>query len=338
MSIESPVKLDMSLTPLIESTPKGMNKLFNLLFHKKIANSERIKFLTHAQNEKDAELIKEGKAEFRNDTLILPTISGINPSSAIQILNDYQKHIEESNLLNCLNNAQEQLCFVPDENVSDESISETFFNKWVNSAKEVSEEDLQVLWGKILAEEVTEPNSISYLVMNTLSMMSRKQLENFTELAKFSAFGHAIFYSGNNSKNNIISIMGDEALGELQDLKLIKEINPVFIHGFTLPSNVGENPQNRYLYISKGYNGDFVLTINTSEVNNSEDISIPHFQLTSVGKKLLKISENGLNMEKVSEDFARLLLTFEELKEVSRIELHKRIREGEYQLIKVIQK
>ena len=73
----SPVNVD--LTPLVSSTPKGISKIFDLLFFKKLQNNKRAEMLANAQTEKDIELIKSGLAEYRADSLILTTDSEKNP-------------------------------------------------------------------------------------------------------------------------------------------------------------------------------------------------------------------------------------------------------------------
>lgn len=66
-----------------------------------------------------------------------------------------------------------------DEEISSEDVSDTFINKWINYGKEISEEELQNLWGNILSEEISNPKSINYMVLNTLSQMTKNNLECF---------------------------------------------------------------------------------------------------------------------------------------------------------------
>lgn len=44
---------------------------------------------------------------------------------------------------------------------------------------------MQTLWGKILAEEVNAPGTISLSLLNTISMMGRNQALSFCNLARF---------------------------------------------------------------------------------------------------------------------------------------------------------
>ena len=170
----SPVNVD--LTPLVSSTPKGISKIFDLLFFKKLQNNKRAEMLANAQTEKDIELIKSGLAEYRADSLILTTDSEKNPLTVSNSLVYQQQMIENKNVARCLEEALDYLEQTVDSDVDDTPVSETFFNKWFNFSKEVSDVELQNLWGRLLSEEVKTPESINYLVLNTFSLIQYKAI------------------------------------------------------------------------------------------------------------------------------------------------------------------
>ena len=77
----SPVNVD--LTPLVESAPKGVNKLFDLLFSKHLNRKQRTDRLSSAQTEKDIKLIENGIAEFRDGKFILNSEMVNNPTTVV---------------------------------------------------------------------------------------------------------------------------------------------------------------------------------------------------------------------------------------------------------------
>lgn len=169
---------------------KGIGKLTDLLFSKKLREEKRLDDLSSAQNKKDIELIEKGLAEYRDGKFLLMEEQIGNPTSPLGLIIAQNNHNQSNNLSKCLSKAYDHLSEKNDDEINNEQISETFFNKWMNYGKEVSEEELQDLWGRILAEEISTPNSINFLVINTLSLMSKNHLQSFYTLLPFIIDGH----------------------------------------------------------------------------------------------------------------------------------------------------
>jgi hypothetical protein len=127
---------------------KGTDKLIDLLFSKKILQQKRLETLSTTQNQKDAELIQNGLAEFRDGKFLLIEDQIGNPSSPLGLILAQNHQNQSENLSKCLSKAYKHLSKKADEEINDEQISETFFNKWMNYGKEVSEDELQDLWGQ----------------------------------------------------------------------------------------------------------------------------------------------------------------------------------------------
>ena len=58
-------------------------------------------------------------------------------------------------------------------------------------ASNISKEDVQKLWGKILAQEIINPGSFSLYTLNVLKRMERYDIENFSIVAEF-LFGNVL--------------------------------------------------------------------------------------------------------------------------------------------------
>jgi hypothetical protein len=322
----SPVNID--LTPLVESAPKGVNKLFDLLFSKHLNRQQRTDKLSSAQIEKDIKLIENGIAEFRDGKFILNSEMVNNPTTVVGNIINNQTTIEQENVQQSLNKALEYLSRIEDHEVSDDIIEQTFFNKWFNFSKEVSDDELQSLWGRLLAEELCSPNTINYLVLNTFSLMSKRQLDSFLKIVPYTAYSHLVFYDNNRLKNEAFEGTSSFELQELQDLKLIKEFNSTFQTSFPLSFGMLDNKDTPY--ISKSYKGNYVLFLKSKD---NKEVSITAYQLTSIGQKALEIAEKDADIASQCQFLAKQLLTFRDLEHITDIEIQRLDSNGKYEFI-----
>ena len=71
----------------------------------------------------------------------------------------------------------------PDVNTSIE-FDQNWLNNFLEYARNVSDEEMQRVWARILAEESINSNSYSILTLNTLKNMTKKDAQTFVELIK----------------------------------------------------------------------------------------------------------------------------------------------------------
>jgi hypothetical protein len=290
---------------------KGINKLADLIFSKKIRQDKRLDYLSSAQDQKDAELIKQGLAEFRDGQFILIEEQIGNPTSPLGLIIERNHQNQANNLGKCLNKAYEHLSEKNDENINDEKISDTFFNKWMNYGKEVSEEELQDLWGRILGEEIASPNSINYLVLNTFSLMSKRHLETFNSLLPFIC-DMSLYCNQTISVVDNYSHISPEILSELIDLNIIKGLHPedIFFHKITK-----DDKKFSSIYINET---NFIV-LHTDD--NQKEIQPHYFLLTTIGKKLFEIALNNYKIENYFINLVNNLKKLPEFKSVESFEL-----------------
>ncbi|WP_243544415.1 DUF2806 domain-containing protein [Pseudodesulfovibrio tunisiensis] len=197
----SPVKVDVKLdatesaNTVTQGLRKGVAKLFNAMMGKRLANVEYFQKLTAAQAEKDCLAIASGQAEFRDQELIhtnsLPPIR----NQVLQI----EAEQEMRNLAENMREACVALADVPDEEISDKDIEPDFFARWRREAKVIGNEDLQRIWGKLLAEEVKRSSSISVRTLDVVKNLSRDEAELFCKLASYIVDGAFIVCPPRNS-------------------------------------------------------------------------------------------------------------------------------------------
>ena len=79
--------------------------------------------------------------------------------------------------------------FAPDEQVSEEPVERDWMNRFLNIAEEISDKDMQAIWGRVLAGEIKKPKSYS---LRTLEVMRNMSKDEASLLMKASTFQVAL--------------------------------------------------------------------------------------------------------------------------------------------------
>ena len=65
--------------------------------------------------------------------------------------------------------------FAPDEQVSEEPVEKDWMTRFLNIAEEVSDEDMQNIWARVLAGEIKKPKSYSLRTLEVLRNLSKEE-------------------------------------------------------------------------------------------------------------------------------------------------------------------
>ncbi len=111
---------------------------------------------------------------------------------------NFKESKKQLNIESITANAAEELRDEPP--VTNESIDENWSTRFFNIAEDISNNDMQAIWGRILAGEIKEPNSYSLRTLEFLKNISQKEAEIFTKFAEIRIKSkEAIFiYNPNN--------------------------------------------------------------------------------------------------------------------------------------------
>lgn len=270
---------------------KGLEKLTDLVFSKKLRQQRRLDLLSTIQDQKDAELIQQGLAEFRDGKFLLIADQFGNPTSPLGLILAQNNQNQSENLGKCLSRAYEHLSEKSSEEINDEQISETFFNKWINYGKEVSEEELHDLWGHILAEEIATPNSINYLVLNTISLVSRHHLEAFNSLLPF-IVDHCLLCNPKKSATENYSFIKPNLLDELIDLNIIRGLSDGDVY---FRKNLHRATQADKSFPSIRIDKNHFIAFHLND--HIDEPIIYFYNLTTVGQKLYEIALQNINIK-----------------------------------------
>ncbi|PHX06126.1 hypothetical protein VSPL_25870 [Vibrio splendidus] len=145
-----------------------------------------------AETERIADRIRKGQVQFESPLLesfsenrqgeIEPTLGADNV-----ILRTIEKDLSE-NIRKEVNVAKsiliaEELLTNEADHVSEENVEDDWLFNWQEYAGRVSSEDLQQLWGKILAGEIRKPGSYSYRTLDFLKTLSKSDAETIANAA-----------------------------------------------------------------------------------------------------------------------------------------------------------
>lgn len=173
---------------LTGSAHKGVKHILFALFGRWVADKERNALLQFAQNQVDAGAILRGEKIFESgvlmDVLKNDDIGNLSHMMALQ------KQIDEARcLLLALKDAAEKITERKEDEISDEPISKTFFNRWRKEVELVDDEALRDLWSRVLVEETCRPGSIALQTLEVIRRISKNEAATFQNVLKGSIDG-----------------------------------------------------------------------------------------------------------------------------------------------------
>lgn len=196
---------------------------------------ERARILTNAQAERDAEEIKSGRKELADFSVDLKfsSLPGVvaDRSSRIEpvISMDYavdkvtasvirEAMRREINTSNAIVFAEESLS-ADNGPAPNNKIDEDWLYRWSGYAGDVSSEELQRLWGRLLAGEVKEPGSYSLRSLEFLRSLSQSEAKLIEKISKLKIDN---FIWRSDQPHDSIGFNG---LLELQELGMISGVD-----------------------------------------------------------------------------------------------------------------
>lgn len=158
---------------------------------------------------------------------------------------------------------------------SNEPVDEGWMLRFINSVSDISDVDLQIMWSKILAGEIKNPNTYSLRTLETLKNISKSEAELFNKVSKIIVHD---FVVNNTELMNKYGIIFSDILS-LDDCGLI---NSSGLITSTITFHDGE------IVLS---NDNYVLRYNdaNSDGNSKPEITLGVYVLTEAGKNILKI-------------------------------------------------
>ena len=171
--------LSKPTTKLIELVSNAIGTVYEPRKVKKLADAEayRIKKITTSAQETGF----NGEIEFLDDKI---KINSNNLEFKLLVKNEIKRLFNENeNIKKIADFAYNEL----DNDMTDinEEIDEDWKNDFFDKSRKIYNEDLQFIFGKILAGEIKQPGTHSKRLLNTLSTLSQKEAITFNKISKY---------------------------------------------------------------------------------------------------------------------------------------------------------
>lgn len=265
------------LCKLIESVSRGVGKVYEPTHIKRIAKakSEELKRISGAVNENIDLPISYKGGEIEIDSSDVEEL--LKRTGERFIFQEIQK---QQNIETVIGYAYSEL-EEEEEDVSEESVDTDWILRFMNSIEDISNQEMQELWGKILAGEVRQPTTYSLRTLDALRNISADEAKRFERLCEFIVtISNDICIYNNNEILNKYNIT-------FKDILLLEECGLVKSNGLSLKTKVNSDIDCK-IYNSK------VLGIIKGKNKEYKDIDFGIYMLSETGNQLYKtLNING---------------------------------------------
>ncbi|MEZ4826687.1 MAG: DUF2806 domain-containing protein [Bacteroidia bacterium] len=164
-------------------------------------------------------------------------------------------------------------------------IPDDWIYRFVDYAKEISDEDVQNLWSRILSDQASGKHNFSMHTLDVLRKMSRPEIEIFIEYCRyFNFFGLILIYETHLGFNH--NLMEQEFLDLSYGFQELRDIGLLYSARIGTPTTQG-SPENIFIF---GKRQLFLKPVNSVVIE-------PHqYILTTAGRELSRLVK-GFNIE-----------------------------------------
>jgi hypothetical protein len=182
---------------------------------------------------------------------------------------------KEVNVGRALVQAEAELSGDPQEPPSTRPDDDWLF-RWRDSASAVSNAELQLLWGRVLAGEVKAPGQFSLRTLEFLRNISQEEARAIEKLGK-ACLGDVIYRN-----DPLLQGVGIDFtfLLAMQDLGIVSGVESIGIEMTLKTRRPGS-----YVQLLLGHDQALVIT----HVDDSKVLKIPIYQVTTIGQQVLKL-------------------------------------------------
>lgn len=201
----------------------------------------------------------------------------INPIERAAIVCNYKKIIKEyKNQVNIIGTAIEYL----NPNAKPERVQDDWINFFFDKIKDVTDDYMKIIWGRILAGEFNEPNTYTKQLIHILSIMDSNLAKSFQKIRSscFYSEPHLYIFIYRTNENEIKNIKKYQDMSlYISDFKELDSLGLIQYRYSEFHSLVINDKTFDY--------GDKKIKLNTDK----RSIAIGNVALTSVGKQLCRI-------------------------------------------------
>lgn len=156
--------------------------------------------------------------------------------------------------------------------------SQDWVDRWRENAERVTDEQMQELWGRVLAGELKRPGTYTLRALETVKNLSKEDADLISKIAPFLLYNF-IFRFEDNSFYDKHSLRFNELL-ELQDLGILAGVEAL---GLEKTFNVGVPDSPLHLILDS-------LVLKISPPPGISEIKIPIYAVTKLGMQIISLA------------------------------------------------
>ncbi len=164
--------------------------------------------------------------------------------------------------------------------VTDEPLDEDWTTRFFRIAEEISNEEMQALWGKILAGEIKQPKTYSLRTLELIRNLSQNEANTFMKVANF-----AIKTRGENLlfKSNDKDLLSKKYNINYSDIALLTEIGLIQTGDFVNYQLLQMPSDSQHIFTS----GNIMILVKIKA--NTPTVQMPIYSFSNSGNELLKL-------------------------------------------------
>jgi hypothetical protein len=283
MEIKDLTGLSKPLTRLIDVIAQGIGGVFSpyLIRMKADAKAHEIRVISQALGEVAAKhnlpvIYKDGELDLwqkpEDKTLILDATAIENRSNHRL---EYQERKRQANIEKITSVAAAELA--EDEEVAPESPDEDWVARFFSAAQDVSSDQMQDLWGRILAGEIRHPGTYSLRTLDFIRNLTKDEAELVAHVGKLALFWMGTSFIPSADKN----LLGKRGLVAGHHFSL-GELDVLYPSDLRLKTFRDESVEEEAFIF-----GDRLLLIKRGEI--ASEIPVTIWKFTNIGRELLPL-------------------------------------------------
>jgi uncharacterized repeat protein (TIGR03899 family) len=227
MEISDLVGLSEPLKKLIEVVSKGVGEISRPYLIKKTADAKayEVKVISEAIKENQEGLQSIGLSNDQLSLMSLDDLSLRNEQSLEERTIQRVDFKEQKRQRNIENVAQKAIEYMEVETeISGDPVDDDWTTRFFDYAEDISNEEMQDLWARILAGEVKKPKSYSLRTLDTLRNLSTEEAETFIKFASLAIRSSGATFILKSENEKLLEETYNISLGDrllLEELGLI---------------------------------------------------------------------------------------------------------------------
>ncbi len=283
MEIKDLVGLSEPLKKLIEVISSGVGAISKPYLIRKTADAKayEIKTISQAIRENQTGL---NKIEFAEERLNLVSLdlSLLQESSPLEARAqqrvEFKEHRKQLNLERVTQSAADNL--VNEESVSADPVEDEWATRFFDYAEDISNVEMQNLWGKILAGEIKKPKSYSLRALDLLRNLSTEEAEVFIKYASHAIRSGPSTFVLNFTDENILQ---EKFKFNFSDRLLLEELGLLAANDLSFTISKTEASADKVVFIV----GNTIIV--QEKIANMPEQQLRVLVFTKIGQELLQL-------------------------------------------------